>query len=64
METLNFDLLLRILIAHFLADFIFQPTLWVKKKNDHGIKIPIFLASHWYSPDYTISFALELETCG
>ncbi len=32
MDALNFDLLLRILVAHFLADFIFQPTSWVKRK--------------------------------
>jgi len=38
MDALNFDLLLRILVAHFLADFIFQPTSWVKKKSEHGIK--------------------------
>lgn len=38
MEALNFDLLLRILIAHFLADFIFQPSSWARKKDDEGVK--------------------------
>ena len=42
MEALNFDLLLRILVAHFLADFIFQPTSWVKMKNEHGLKSRYF----------------------
>jgi hypothetical protein len=42
MEALNLDLLLRILVAHFLADFIFQPTLWVEEKNKHG------LMSHYF----------------
>ncbi len=42
MDALNFDLLLRILVAHFIADFIFQPTFWVKKKNEHGLKSGYF----------------------
>lgn len=42
MDALNFDLLLRILVAHFLADFIFQPASWVKMKNEHGIKSGYF----------------------
>ncbi len=42
MELLNFDLLLRLLVAHFLSDFIFQPTLWVHKKNEQGVKSKYF----------------------
>ncbi len=42
MDALNFDLLLRILVAHFLADFIFQPSSWVKKKSEHGLKSGYF----------------------
>jgi hypothetical protein len=42
MDTLNFDILLRILFAHFLADFIFQPTSWVNRKNERGIKSRYF----------------------
>lgn len=42
MDALNFDLLLRILVAHFLADFIFQPTLWVEEKRKHGLKSRYF----------------------
>lgn len=42
MDALNFDLLLRILVAHFLADFIFQPTLWVEEKKEHGLKTRYF----------------------
>lgn len=42
MDALNFDLLLRILVAHFLADFIFQPTLWVEAKKNHGLKSRYF----------------------
>ena len=41
MDLLNVNLLLRILVAHFLSDFIFHPTkLAAKKDNDgsnHGI---------------------------
>lgn len=42
MDAINFDLLLRILVAHFLADFIFQPTLWVEEKKEHGLKTRYF----------------------
>jgi len=42
MDAINFNILLRILVAHFLADFIFQPTSWVNKKNEHGIKSRYF----------------------
>lgn len=42
MDTLNFEVLLRILIAHFLSDFIFQTTLWADKKNEKGIKSKYF----------------------
>lgn len=31
-------LLLRLLIAHLLADFLLQPGSWVKEKNERGIK--------------------------
>lgn len=45
MNILNFELLLRILVAHFLSDFIFQPTFWVKKKDEKGIK-SLYLLLH------------------
>jgi hypothetical protein len=32
METLSFDLLLRMLIAHFLSDFVLQKKSWAEKK--------------------------------
>jgi hypothetical protein len=35
-------LLLRILVAHFLADFIFQPTLWVEEKMKRGLRSSYF----------------------
>ena len=35
MDALNIDLLLRILVAHFLSDFIFQPTKWAKDKDEN-----------------------------
>jgi len=38
MDSLSVDLLLRILVAHFLSDFIFQPTKWATKKDDKGFK--------------------------
>ncbi len=34
----NVEILLRLLIAHALSDFIFQSTKWVKHKNDHKIQ--------------------------
>ena len=38
MDALNIDLLLRILVAHFLSDFIFQPTKWATDKDKNGFK--------------------------
>ncbi|NOU16064.1 MAG: DUF3307 domain-containing protein [Bacteroidales bacterium] len=38
MDALNADLLLRILVAHFLSDFIFQPTKWATDKDENGFK--------------------------
>ncbi len=43
MAALNFELLLRILIAHLLSDFVFQPTSWAKEKDEHGLKSGYFL---------------------
>lgn len=42
MDNLNVELLLRILIAHFLSDFIFQPNSFVKNKEKKGLKSPYF----------------------
>ncbi|MDP1621539.1 MAG: DUF3307 domain-containing protein [Bacteroidales bacterium] len=44
MELLSLGLLLRIFIAHFLSDFLFQPASWAKEKDGKGIKSPCF----WY----------------
>ena len=38
MDVLNVDLLLKILVAHFLSDFILQPTKWATDKDKHGFK--------------------------
>lgn len=38
MDALNVDLLLKILVAHFLSDFIFQPTKWAIDKDKNGFK--------------------------
>ncbi len=38
MDALNIDLLLKLLVAHFLSDFILQPTKLAKKKDEHGVK--------------------------
>ena len=38
MAVLNVDLLLKILVAHFLSDFILQPTKWATDKDKHGFK--------------------------
>jgi len=38
MDNLNVELLLRILIAHFLSDFIFQTNSFVKNKEKKGLK--------------------------
>ncbi len=50
MELSDIDLLLRILIAHFLSDFVLQPTSWAQKKDKKGIKSPYF----WYHIFVTI----------
>jgi hypothetical protein len=42
MANLNIELLLRILIAHFLSDFVFQPNNFVKNKEEKGLKSPYF----------------------
>ncbi len=38
MDYLDIDLLLKILVAHFLSDFILQPTKWATKKDEEGFK--------------------------
>ncbi len=43
MEAINFELLIRILVAHLLSDFIFQPKSWVENKNKYGLR-----SSHFY----------------
>jgi hypothetical protein len=38
MEAINFELLIRILVAHLLSDFIFQKKSWADDKDKHGLK--------------------------
>lgn len=38
MDTLNFELLIRIVVAHFFADFILQTTAMAEKKDKKGLK--------------------------
>jgi len=38
MDALNIDILLKLLVAHFLSDFIFQPTKFAKEKDNFGLK--------------------------
>ncbi len=42
MDALNFDLLLRILVAHLLADFVLQPSSWVEQRETIGFKSRYF----------------------
>jgi hypothetical protein len=42
MEGLNFDLLIRLLVAHLLSDFLFQPKLWAENKDKYGLKSKYF----------------------
>jgi len=42
MDTLNYELLVRILIAHFLSDFIFQRKDWALEKDVIGIRSRFF----------------------
>jgi len=42
MDTLNYELLVRILIAHFLSDFIFQKKKWADEKDAKGEKSGYF----------------------
>lgn len=43
MVQLSFALLLRMLVAHFLSDFIFQPTSLAKKKDKHSFNLGWFM---------------------
>ena len=38
MSYLHFDILLRLIAAHAIADFIFQPDKWVEHRLQHKIK--------------------------
>jgi len=38
MDALSIELLLKILVAHFLSDFIFQPTKWAADKEEKGLR--------------------------
>jgi hypothetical protein len=38
MEAINFELLIRLLVAHLLSDFIFQKKNWADDKDKHGFK--------------------------
>ncbi len=38
MDVLNISLLLKIFVAHFISDFILQPTEWAKDKDKSGFK--------------------------
>jgi hypothetical protein len=38
MDAINVDLLLKILVAHFVSDFILQPTKWATNKDKNGFK--------------------------
>lgn len=42
MAAINIELLVRILVAHLLSDFILQPTQWAEKKAKHGLKTKYF----------------------
>lgn len=50
MELSNIELLLRIFVAHFLSDFVFQPTSWAQKKDSKGLKSTAF----WYHISVTL----------
>ncbi|MFA5403830.1 MAG: DUF3307 domain-containing protein [Ignavibacteria bacterium] len=45
MEIINYDILLRLLTAHFLGDFFLQTKSWVEDKNKKKIK-SFYLYSH------------------
>ncbi|MGD9200049.1 MAG: DUF3307 domain-containing protein, partial [Chitinispirillia bacterium] len=38
MNSVNVEIFLKILVAHFLSDFIFQPAQWVSEKDKNGLK--------------------------
>ena len=42
MDTLNYELLVRIMIAHFLSDFIFQKKDWALMKDRVGVRSGFF----------------------
>lgn len=39
---MELNMLLRLLMAHFIGDFLLQPTSWVKAKEDKGVKAKEF----------------------
>jgi len=57
MDMLCVELLLRVLVAHFLADFVFQSSTMAKEKDEHGIKSRYF----WFHAGiHVITLALLL----
>lgn len=42
MNALDFELFVRVLIAHFLADFVLQSTKMANEKDKHGVKSRYF----------------------
>ena len=38
MNLVNVEILLKIIVAHFLSDFIFQPAKWASEKDKNGLK--------------------------
>jgi len=38
MQIINYDILLRLLVAHLIGDFILQPKDWVEKRNENVLK--------------------------
>lgn len=44
MILFDFEILLRLIIAHLISDFILQPDKWVKDKKERKIRSKYFLS--------------------
>lgn len=53
---MELNLLLRLIVAHLLTDFVLQPTAWVNQKKTKETPLGQILLTHIDSRRYRLSF--------